>query len=643
MSELEAKKEDAAYPRKFGPYLLLNAFAHGGMGEVYLAKSGGIEGIDRLCVLKKLRPDVAKNKEYLGRFIDEARVVVQLSHANIAHVFDVGAVGDDHYMAMEYVSGANAREIQMRAADEEAHGLDTGLAGLIVCEMLDALDYAHRHKHPLTGKPLTIVHRDVSPQNVMVSFEGEVKLIDFGLAASELKEEQTESQVVMGKVAYMSPEQARGEDCDPKTDQFAAAMVLYELLAGERFYGEKNNYEIWQVVGKGGFVPRKFTELEPKMTRILSRALSPDKNMRYPTCGDFKDDLELYIRTQHPHATKRTLRELMERLFERDQQAERRFLSQYADVSAAQVRTEAPGKARSFVAKEGTSASVPPAEVTAPDAMTSDEASKSLPPHARTETAASHPELMDELDLRDDPPRRPEGTDIIERDLTGAAVREAYPESKRPLAAAVVVVVLLLLVVVGLLVFGGNKPSSESPKVADNTAVDPVGPSTGAPTDEGKAEPGGDTPAVDDVVDPGDQEVKTATASTTTARTTPRPRRRVSARPTASAEATTDDSAAKTKLAQGTDRGDPKVAKRARDATPAEVLHQELVEYGKWTPSRPTAQVRALLGRCNKLGFGLVPMASTLIKRPGEIGTKEGDIQLVDTLLTRCRTGAGEH
>jgi serine/threonine protein kinase len=171
------------FPRPFGSYLLLSAFAKGGMGEVYLAKTGGIEGIERVCVLKKLRPDFGDNKEYVNRFLDEARLVVQLSHANIAHVFDVGRVGNEYYLAMEYVSGVSLKALMARAF-ERGQPVPPDVALYVLCEVLLGLDYAHRLEHPVSGQPLHLVHRDISPHNVMVSYEGEVKLIDFGLAES---------------------------------------------------------------------------------------------------------------------------------------------------------------------------------------------------------------------------------------------------------------------------------------------------------------------------------------------------------------------------------------------------------------------------------------------------------------------------
>lgn len=346
-----AAGDEPEFPRAFGGYALLAKFAQGGMGEVFLAKSGGVAGIDRLCVLKKLRGDVTKNEEYVRRFLDEARVAVQLNHANISHIFDVGQVRDEYFLAMEYVSGVNLRKLLTRAG-ERAVVVDEDVALYIVRETLEALDYAHRHRHPLTGKPLNLVHRDVSPQNVMLNYEGEVKLIDFGLAESDLKEEETESKVVMGKVRYMSPEQARGERVDGRTDQFAAAIIAYELLAGERYYGEMNAYDIWQVVGRGGFVPKRFDDIDPRLQVILRRALSPKTSDRFASCGAFQDALDAYMTEG---TGRRSAQRLMRTLFEKDHDAERRFLQKFVDVKVPSTDELSPreGSNRPFVLDDG--------------------------------------------------------------------------------------------------------------------------------------------------------------------------------------------------------------------------------------------------------------------------------------------------
>jgi len=310
------------FPRAFGGYMLLGAFGKGGMGEVYLARRGGIEGIEKLCVLKLLRADLASEKEYVGRFLDEARVVISLQHANICPVFDVGRVQDALYLAMEYLHGVNLRHVTDRLLERERK-LEPEIAVHIVASTLAALHHAHRHEDPATGEPLHVVHRDVSPHNVMITFQGEVKLIDFGLAASTVKKEETESQLVMGKVAYMSPEQARGEPVDARTDQFATAILLYELLLGERFYGNRKTHEIWQVVGPGGYLPEHLDRVDESLRPILLRALADQPDARFASCEDLREELLGWLARRAPTRTERALRELMQDVFQDDIEAQR--------------------------------------------------------------------------------------------------------------------------------------------------------------------------------------------------------------------------------------------------------------------------------------------------------------------------------
>lgn len=298
----------------FGSYLLLHAFARGGMGEVYLARIAGGVNEDQYCVLKKLRPELTQDREYIRRFIDEARVVVQLHHPNICHVFDVGRVAEEYYLAMEYVSGHDARSIQNRAR-ELGRSLPVGCVLHLVCEILEALDYAHQRNHPLTGESLHLIHRDVSPQNVLIRYDGAVKLIDFGLASSKLKMERTQPNVVMGKMAYMAPEQARGESIDASIDLFAVAVLAYELLSGERYYEGMLAQEIWAVVGRGDFVPRHWAKLPPALTKILSRALHENVAKRFPSAQDFRQAILQYLDKEHPEAGKEQLSSLLGELF----------------------------------------------------------------------------------------------------------------------------------------------------------------------------------------------------------------------------------------------------------------------------------------------------------------------------------------
>lgn len=321
------------FPRTFGPYLLLASFGRGGMGEVFLAKRRVLDKVDRLCVIKTIRGDLAESREYVTRFLDEVRVAVQLNHAHICQVFEAHRVGDDHCLAMEHVPGVNLREVvhDLRAAEQH---LDWGVAFYVTEALLDALGFAHALTNPMTGAPLRIVHRDVSPANVMIGFNGDVKLIDFGLAESALKEEHTETRLVMGKVAYMAPEQARGEDVDGRADQLSAAIMLVELLLGERFYGDFNAHQIWQVVGVGGHRPQRYQTLPDDIRGVIDRALAPNVADRYPTCEAFASALADLRALLAPRAGKQQLKELMRARYGEREQALRDLVARHADWSA---------------------------------------------------------------------------------------------------------------------------------------------------------------------------------------------------------------------------------------------------------------------------------------------------------------------
>lgn len=276
-------RDDAPVPGAFGPYLIVETLARGGMGEVHLARIRD-GAADSWCVLKKLRSELSRDRQAVGRFVDEARIAVTLHHPNICRTFDVGRVGDEHYLAMEYVAGRDLRALLARSTQQP---LPAQAAIHVVLKVLVAVGYAHQHTHPQTGEALHIVHRDVSPHNVMVGFDGVVKLIDFGLAASRLKIEKTEPDVVLGKMAYMSPEQARGEDVDARADIFAAGVMLYELLVGERFYGRLPAGDVWRLAGQGGFRPAGLGHLDEALVVIIDRALQPAAH-RYSTCAEMQ-------------------------------------------------------------------------------------------------------------------------------------------------------------------------------------------------------------------------------------------------------------------------------------------------------------------------------------------------------------------
>jgi serine/threonine-protein kinase len=305
------------------------------MGQVYLAKHSKVDGIEKFCVVKTLRRQFTDDEDYVERFVDEARIVVHLGHRNICQVFDVGKVGERYYLAMEYIPGRDVRRL-LDAAWTRGLRMPLDLATHVVSQVLEALDYAHRHVHPATGKPLGLVHRDVSPQNVMINLEGEVKLIDFGLAASNLKKDPEEdSGVVMGKLAYMSPEQLCGDTVDGRSDVFSTAIVAYEIFTGSRFYEGMKRADIWDAA-LDGHRPERFHEVPPGLREILDEALARNVEERL-TCEQFLEALEGWRHEQRHAAGARQLRAFMASLYPQEQTAVRSLLLKYATTEPVEA------------------------------------------------------------------------------------------------------------------------------------------------------------------------------------------------------------------------------------------------------------------------------------------------------------------
>jgi serine/threonine protein kinase len=274
--------------RVLGPHLLLAPLADGGMGAVFLAADAAATGRPRqLRLVKTLKTGLASVSDYRPRFIDESRVAVLLRHEHLCQVFGGGESGGEFYLAMELIEGVTFKRF-ISLLQQNQQKLTTTQAAALAVAMLRGLHAAHTAVSP-DGRALGVVHRDVSPHNAMVDIHGRIKVIDFGLATSVLKETFTESAVVLGKSAYMAPEQARGEDVTPAVDQYAAAVVLYELLTDDRFYGDMQPRNIWSVVGSGTHVPRAWDSLPPAFAPILKRALGRRAEDRFASCADFAD------------------------------------------------------------------------------------------------------------------------------------------------------------------------------------------------------------------------------------------------------------------------------------------------------------------------------------------------------------------
>jgi serine/threonine protein kinase len=304
------------------------------MGIVYLARLQQGD-TDRYCVLKAVRSETGPEAENIDRFRDEGRVVAKLQHPNICPVFDVGVEQGAHFFAMDLIPGQTVAEL-LRRGLERKQALSEPVALHVTIESLAALDYAHKLRDADTGAALHIVHRDVAPGNVMVSYAGDVKLIDFGLALSTEKQVKTQQNVLLGRVRYMSPEHARGDALDARADQFAVGVMLYELLMHEPFYKGMSNKKIWMSVS-AGFRPPGFASLDPKLRKILDTALALDRDKRYPSCGEFKKALEDYGKKRGLAEGAQQLRTLVNMLFLDEAQELVGILAQFRAPPASQA------------------------------------------------------------------------------------------------------------------------------------------------------------------------------------------------------------------------------------------------------------------------------------------------------------------
>lgn len=287
---------------KFGKYILLEKLAAGGMAEVYLAKSAGANGVNKFVAIKRILPQFSNNPEFIDMFQEEAKVSVNLNHSNVVSIYDFGIEKGQFFIVMEFVEGRNLRQI-INELKKFNRSIKTEEAVYLIKEAAAGLDHAHRCVDQHTGRPLNITHRDMSPQNIMISFEGEAKVIDFGIAKkSEENGEETKAGTLKGKFAYMSPEQAEAEEVDPRTDVFALGIILWELLANDRLFTGSNENAILRKVRECQVQSiRKINPLIPQeLDRIVMKALAKDKNVRYQTAAALQKDLNRFLNTQYP-------------------------------------------------------------------------------------------------------------------------------------------------------------------------------------------------------------------------------------------------------------------------------------------------------------------------------------------------------
>lgn len=279
---------------QFGKYVLLRRLATGGMAEVFLAKSAGPMGFEKTVVLKRVLPHLAEDPRFIKMFLSEAKLAARLSHPNVVQIFDFGEHEGEYFLVMEYIDGPTLRAVIRRSEDLKSP-LPVGFCLKVISQACEGLAYAHEFCDPDSGQWMGIVHRDISPENILVSTSGTVKVVDFGIAKAAATS-TTKSRSLRGKYGYMAPEQLRRKKVDRRVDVYALGIVLYELLTGQRPWNAVGDVALMRAIMTEPIIPPSVRRpsLHKELDEILSRALDR-KDDRYPTCHELQADLEEFL------------------------------------------------------------------------------------------------------------------------------------------------------------------------------------------------------------------------------------------------------------------------------------------------------------------------------------------------------------
>ncbi len=313
-ADFEVSKVEA-HERRLGRYELVYEIGHGGMANVYLARARGPAGFQKWFAIKRVHDQLAKNRDFVNMFLDEARIAAAIQHPNVAQVFDLGEADGRYFLAMEYLHGEPLTALATRCSVSLGH-VPIGLAAWLVARAAEGLHHAHEATDA-KGAPMNLVHRDVSPHNLFVTYDGQVKVMDFGVAKAAGRITHTDTGVMKGKLAYSSPEQLRGDPLDRRADVFALGIVLCEIATGRRLFKASSDAETLHRIYSGyRLAPASVVPgFPPELERIIGRALAHEAEDRYATAAELARDLDRFLATSdHAHGSAE-LAATMRRLF----------------------------------------------------------------------------------------------------------------------------------------------------------------------------------------------------------------------------------------------------------------------------------------------------------------------------------------
>lgn len=302
-----------------GKYTLVRKLATGGMAEVFLARIDGPMGFAKKCVVKRILPHFNDDPRFIEMFLGEARLAAELNHPNLVQIFDFGEANGQYYLAMEFIDGPNVRVLNQ--ATRRLHGaMDFALAARIIFLAAEGLHFAHELRNE-QGEFLNLVHRDISPDNILVSRNGGVKVVDFGIAKASSQPHLTKSGMIKGKMAYMPPEQLAREPLDRRADLFALGIVLYELITGGMPFDATSEVSIIQAIMSQQPLERATVyrpDCPPMLEAIVNRCLEKDREKRYPSCRELQADLEKFIQSTGQSVGTREVAMLVEEAVEKE-------------------------------------------------------------------------------------------------------------------------------------------------------------------------------------------------------------------------------------------------------------------------------------------------------------------------------------
>jgi len=439
----------------FGQYMIEEHIATGGMADVYKARMMGMEGFQKTVAIKRIISSLTDSDDFVRMFIDEAKLAAQLSHSNIIQIFDLGKVDRSHYIAMEFIEGRDLRSLLNECRERDVI-MPISLALYITTLLASALDYAHK-KRDFENRDLGLVHRDVSPQNVLISFAGDVKLCDFGIAKAATKVSQTRAGALKGKLQYMSPEQAWGKDIDHRSDIFSLGLVLYEMLTSEKVFAGDSELSVLEQV-RDPIIPApsmKNPDVDAEIDRIVFLALNADREARYQSAQDFQRELETVLR-QHDWSP--------------DRESVAGFLAQLGDDGGSGTAPIATPVDTAVVSPPQEPPSPPPPEIPITPPPMEDGGEGLFVADGELERALGAGSERDTA------------VAVLDTEDSGAEWSDAAPEvGRKRLWMLLGVLALAVVVVGGWLIFGGKGP--ETPPTSRSIALIP----TATPTPEATA------------------------------------------------------------------------------------------------------------------------------------------------------------